>query len=63
MGNSSNIATTSVRHWTQDTPCDPVKFIMEDINIKDYPSLFSLQGKVAVVTGGSRGLGLTAASA
>lgn len=36
---------------------------MEDINIKDYPSLFSLKGKVAVVTGGSRGLGLTAASA
>ncbi|KAL2211879.1 oxidoreductase [Sarocladium strictum] len=29
----------------------------------DYPSLFSLKGKVAVVTGGSRGLGLSAASA
>lgn len=29
----------------------------------DFPSLFSLKGKVAVVTGGSRGLGLSAASA
>lgn len=33
-----------------------------DINIGDYKSLFSLEGKVAVVTGGSRGLGLSAAS-
>ncbi|KAI1180834.1 reductase-like protein [Nemania sp. FL0916] len=31
--------------------------------LKDYPSLFSLKGKVAVVTGGSRGIGLYAASA
>lgn len=31
--------------------------------LKDFPSLFSLEGKVAVVTGGSRGLGLHAASA
>lgn len=31
--------------------------------LKDFPSLFSLDGKVAVVTGGSRGLGLHAASA
>ncbi|ROW15493.1 hypothetical protein VPNG_02231 [Cytospora leucostoma] len=36
---------------------------MADVNIQDFPSLFSLKGKVAVVTGGSRGLGLTAASA
>lgn len=36
---------------------------MEEVNIKDFSSLFSLKGKVAVVTGGSRGLGLTAASA
>ncbi|KAF3770649.1 NAD(P)-binding protein [Cryphonectria parasitica EP155] len=36
---------------------------MEDHKIEDFPSLFSLKGKVAVVTGGSRGLGLTAASA
>lgn len=34
-----------------------------DLNITDFPSLFSLKGKVAVVTGGSRGLGLTAAAA
>ncbi|MCJ1460099.1 hypothetical protein MMC28_010478 [Mycoblastus sanguinarius] len=30
--------------------------------LKDFQSLFSLEGKVAVVTGGSRGLGLHAAS-
>ncbi|KAM0254269.1 hypothetical protein ACHAQJ_006959 [Trichoderma viride] len=34
-----------------------------EANINDFPSLFSLKGKVAVVTGGSRGLGLHAASA
>ncbi len=31
-------------------------------HLKDFPSIFSLDGKVAVVTGGSRGLGLHAAS-
>ncbi|KAK3059545.1 hypothetical protein LTS18_010582 [Coniosporium uncinatum] len=31
-------------------------------DIKDFPSIFSLKGKVAVITGGSRGLGLHAAS-
>lgn len=34
-----------------------------EAEIPDFPSLFSLKGKVAVVTGGSRGLGLHAASA
>ncbi|KAK7747157.1 hypothetical protein SLS62_009099 [Diatrype stigma] len=34
-----------------------------DTALHDFPSLFSLKGKVAVVTGGSRGLGLNAASA
>ncbi|OQO09743.1 hypothetical protein B0A48_05146 [Cryoendolithus antarcticus] len=33
-----------------------------DVKLADFPSLFSLNGKVAVVTGGSRGLGLHAAS-
>ncbi|KAF2726213.1 NAD(P)-binding protein [Polychaeton citri CBS 116435] len=33
-----------------------------DVQLKDFGSLFSLRGKVAVVTGGSRGLGLHAAS-
>ncbi|KEZ46693.1 Rhamnolipids biosynthesis 3-oxoacyl-[acyl-carrier-protein] reductase [Scedosporium apiospermum] len=36
---------------------------MSDVDLHDFPSLFSLKGKVAVVTGGSRGLGLHAASA
>ncbi|KAK3325346.1 hypothetical protein B0H66DRAFT_548045 [Apodospora peruviana] len=36
---------------------------MADAQLNDFPSLFSVKGKVAVVTGGSRGLGLTAASA
>jgi hypothetical protein len=33
-----------------------------DVQLKDFGSIFSLEGKVAVVTGGSRGLGLHAAS-
>jgi len=36
---------------------------MADVQLHDFGSLFSLKGKVAVVTGGSRGLGLSAASA
>ncbi|SPQ21276.1 e3f90228-45da-4159-9dc7-a946738a9f95 [Thermothielavioides terrestris] len=36
---------------------------MAEAKLHDFPSLFSLDGKVAVVTGGSRGLGLSAASA
>ncbi|KAI0854380.1 NAD(P)-binding protein [Daldinia vernicosa] len=35
----------------------------DETALTDFPSLFSLKGKVAVVTGGSRGLGLNAASA
>ena len=35
----------------------------EQAQLKDFQSLFSLDGKVVVVTGGSRGLGLHAASA
>ncbi|KAI1135231.1 NAD(P)-binding protein [Hypoxylon sp. FL0543] len=35
----------------------------DETHLNDFPSLFSLKGKVAVVTGGSRGLGLNAASA
>lgn len=30
--------------------------------LKDFRNIFSLDGKVAVITGGSRGLGLHAAS-
>ncbi|KAL8364584.1 hypothetical protein RB595_003735 [Gaeumannomyces hyphopodioides] len=36
---------------------------MSEAHLKDFPTLFSLAGKVCVVTGGSRGLGLSAASA
>ncbi|KAG5913627.1 hypothetical protein E4U42_000965 [Claviceps africana] len=36
---------------------------MAETQLHDFPSLFSLEGKIAVVTGGSRGLGLHAASA
>ena len=36
---------------------------MAETQLGDFNSLFSLDGKVAVVTGGSRGLGLSAASA
>ncbi|KAJ6120891.1 hypothetical protein N7523_005171 [Penicillium sp. IBT 18751x] len=34
----------------------------EQVKLADFSSIFSLEGKVAVVTGGSRGLGLHAAS-
>jgi hypothetical protein len=36
---------------------------MAEAHLDNFPSLFSLDGKIAVVTGGSRGLGLSAASA
>jgi hypothetical protein len=35
---------------------------MAETELRDFPSIFSLKGKVVVVTGGSRGLGLHAAS-
>lgn len=34
----------------------------EQVKLNNFSSIFSLEGKVAVVTGGSRGLGLHAAS-
>jgi len=34
----------------------------QDVQLNDFGSIFSLEGKVAVVTGGSRGLGLNVAS-
>lgn len=34
-----------------------------DLQLHDFQSFFSLKGKIAVITGGSRGLGLSAASA
>jgi hypothetical protein len=33
-----------------------------DVQLEDFKNIFSLEGKVAVVSGGSRGLGLHAAS-
>jgi hypothetical protein len=44
-------------------PQIPIADKMAEAQLDDFPSLFSLKGKVAVVTGGSRGLGLSAASA
>ena len=35
---------------------------VEQVKLQDFKNIFSLHGKVAVVTGGSRGLGLHAAS-
>jgi len=34
----------------------------EQVQLSNFSNIFSLDGKVAVVTGGSRGLGLHAAS-
>jgi hypothetical protein len=34
----------------------------EQVKLKDFKNIFSLEGKVAVITGGSRGLGLHVAS-
>ncbi len=34
----------------------------QDVQLHDFSNIFSLKGKVAVVSGGSRGLGLHAAS-
>jgi hypothetical protein len=36
--------------------------VEEQVKLSNFSSIFSLEGKVAVVTGGSRGLGLHAAS-
>jgi len=40
----------------------PTMSAQTDVQLADFNSLFRLDGKVAVVTGGSRGLGLHAAS-
>jgi hypothetical protein len=34
----------------------------QEVELHDFGNIFSLEGKVAVVTGGSRGLGLNVAS-
>jgi hypothetical protein len=36
--------------------------VADQVQLSNFNSIFSLEGKVAVVTGGSRGLGLHAAS-
>jgi hypothetical protein len=56
---STQSSTVCRNHpYTHDTTLN-----MADEQLHDFASLFSLKGKVAVVTGGSRGLGLSAASA
>jgi NAD(P)-dependent dehydrogenase (short-subunit alcohol dehydrogenase family) len=41
---------------------DEIENAKAETNLQDFQSIFRLDGKVAVVTGGSRGLGLHAAS-
>ncbi len=36
--------------------------VKQEVELHDFGNIFSLEGKVAVVTGGSRGLGLNVAS-
>lgn len=36
--------------------------VEDQVKLENFGSIFSLEGKVAVVTGGSRGLGLHSAS-
>ena len=53
------------RHFVQSQPCVEVNLsIMSkyETELHDFQNIFSLKGKVVVVTGGSRGLGLHAAS-
>lgn len=54
----SAFQTSIFARYSQDT----TQLKMSDVHLDDFSSLFSLDGKVAVVTGGSRGLGLHAAS-
>ncbi|KIW69910.1 hypothetical protein PV04_02227 [Phialophora macrospora] len=49
------------QHNSQTTR-DNMGSAQHDVDLQDFGSIFSLEGKVAVVTGGSRGLGLNAAS-
>jgi hypothetical protein len=62
-----NIYTSYIgsRHFIQSQPCVEVNLsIMSkyETELHDFQNIFSLKGKVVVVTGGSRGLGLHAAS-
>jgi NAD(P)-dependent dehydrogenase (short-subunit alcohol dehydrogenase family) len=41
---------------------DETNEIREEVQLQDFKNIFSLDGKIAVVTGGSRGLGLHSAS-
>jgi hypothetical protein len=64
---STSIYTSYIvsRHFIQSQPCVEVNLsIMSkyETELHDFQNIFSLKGKVVVVTGGSRGLGLHAAS-
>ena len=55
-----------LNHLPLPTPCQlcqPLPTMDYDLELHDFSSFFSLKGKIAVITGGSRGLGLSAASA
>ena len=41
---------------------DEAAEVRDEVQLQDFKNIFSLEGKVAVVTGGSRGLGLHCAS-
>ena len=47
---------------TYSKPSRSFKMSKYETELHDFPNIFSLKGKVVVVTGGSRGLGLHAAS-
>merc|ERR1712072_1083208 len=61
MGKLGRFLYLSISSFYDQTAITIMSGAEADVNI-GWKGLFSLQGKVAVVTGGSRGLGLNAAS-
>lgn len=65
--NSPSLHSTRITHQLRciihHLSISQYEFKMAEVQLNSFGTLFSLKGKVAVVTGGSRGLGLNAASA